>query len=261
MARLEAESDLRPGLPFKKCKLCSIEKTRSEFSGRNAACRVCINVRDREKIMAKRRARGVKPLDPFDTDGFRVCISCNVRKHRDECKKNYRVCLSCFNKKQSEKAIQKRRADGIGPDGWAGRRTFDATGSRSCTKCEIDKPEEEFPLRVKGKRWRNPVCKTCTSEISRAYETKNRTRRTMQRHGLTIAEYNEIICSQGGKCAICHSEETAELNGRFCVDHDHKTGKIRGVLCANCNWGIGQFKDNTVLLASAISYLTRAGAV
>ncbi len=54
--------------------------------------------------------------------------------------------------------------------------------------------------------------------------------------------------------ATCHPELPHFSKG-LCVDHDHKTGEIRGLLCDSCNNGLGRFKDNPEILASALSYL------
>jgi len=59
---------------------------------------------------------------------------------------------------------------------------------------------------------------------------------------------------QVGRCAICEeilSQDTKHIH----VDHCHKTNKVRGLLCANCNKGLGFFKDNTRALERAILYL------
>lgn len=58
--------------------------------------------------------------------------------------------------------------------------------------------------------------------------------------------------SVDGNCEIC---------GIMCkrvLDHDHSSGKIRGLLCGNCNWGLGNFMDNTNNLLSAIRYLEKS---
>ena len=78
----------------------------------------------------------------------------------------------------------------------------------------------------------------------------------MEKYGMTIDDYNKILESQGGKCAIC-GKPNSGINGRdrLFVDHDHKTGMVRGLLCSNCNHGLGNFHDNISFLESAIDYL------
>lgn len=75
-------------------------------------------------------------------------------------------------------------------------------------------------------------------------------------YGITLDEYDEMISKQGGRCAICG--DAFEIGGnsrkRPCVDHCHRSGDVRGVLCSNCNTGIGYFKDNPLMLASAAKY-------
>jgi hypothetical protein len=76
-------------------------------------------------------------------------------------------------------------------------------------------------------------------------------------YGITVEEYDEMLVTQGGKCAICSADEPGGP-GRWHVDHDHKTSKVRGLLCARCNRALGGFKDDPVILQSAIDYLRRA---
>ena len=79
-------------------------------------------------------------------------------------------------------------------------------------------------------------------------------------------EYDQIYIDQKGKCAICGSKDTGRKSDKyFQIDHDHsccKGGKscgkcIRGLLCANCNNGLGRFRDNIELLKNAIAYLEK----
>jgi hypothetical protein len=77
----------------------------------------------------------------------------------------------------------------------------------------------------------------------------------MKRHGMTVDDYDSMLRGQNGSCAICFSADPGGQNGRFCVDHDHKTGVVRGLLCVNCNWALGNVKDDIKILQSAIRYL------
>jgi hypothetical protein len=77
-----------------------------------------------------------------------------------------------------------------------------------------------------------------------------RRRRTkLKRYGLTIEDYEVILQTQRGRCAICRGP--APTN----VDHDHVTGKVRGILCQRCNIGLGIFYDDPEILKRAIEYL------
>jgi hypothetical protein len=78
--------------------------------------------------------------------------------------------------------------------------------------------------------------------------------------GITLDDYNVMLESQSGVCAICGNPETTRHNNtdrvrNLAVDHCHTTGKVRGLLCTKCNQGLGNFRDNPDFLAKAISYL------
>ena len=74
----------------------------------------------------------------------------------------------------------------------------------------------------------------------------------LRKYGITLEEYNGLLEKQKGKCAIC---KTITSKRRLDVDHCHETGKIRGLLCLNCNAALGNFKDDPILLRTAIEYL------
>ena len=80
------------------------------------------------------------------------------------------------------------------------------------------------------------------------------------RYGITRAEYNRILRTQGGVCAICSTpprglDKRGNRERALAVDHDHLTKKIRGLLCVLCNSGLGRFGDNPLLLRRALEYL------
>jgi hypothetical protein len=78
--------------------------------------------------------------------------------------------------------------------------------------------------------------------------------------GINFKRYDEILELQEGKCAICLTNETGRKTATlFFVDHDHETGAVRGLVCNACNFLLGQARDNTEILKSAILYLKKTG--
>jgi len=161
---------------------------------------------------------------------------------------------------------------------------------KRCTKCGELKPKSEF-YKVKGGRdGLRGDCKTCHAARAREWYAKNRehsianvkrwqqankerlqaTRRKRnvlrkreireghlrRTFGITQAEYDAMLATQGGGCAIC-GDVPAEGKSLH-VDHDHETGRVRGLLCFKCNGGLGQFGDDVDKLNIAIQYVARS---
>lgn len=153
---------------------------------------------------------------------------------------------------------QKRMAE-CHPD-----RPYHAKGL--CTSCynskyKREKYENNFEYaeacRAKGREYyeRNKDKAREYREENQEWRSKqNRSWRLKTIYGITPEEYNEILRSQGNKCAICGM--TPEENGKnLSVDHDHKTGKVRGLLCHKCNTGLGALGDYLDILWSTVTYL------
>ena len=61
----------------------------------------------------------------------------------------------------------------------------------------------------------------------------------------THDQYEQLLLSQGGVCAICEDKPTPKR--KLSVDHEHQTGRVRGLLCTRCNMGIGYFRTIKVM--------------
>lgn len=149
--------------------------------------------------------------------------------------------------------------------------------NKYCSECNLYKPIGEFKkLTTKKALGTSPdgysrLCTNCFKNKVFTYESgkepnnrkarrrDKRARRIEQvavTYGLSEQEYMALIEKQANRCAICGSKDEGKV---LCVDHDHNTGKVRGLLCHNCNVGLGNFKDNSEVLASAIGYLNIHG--
>lgn len=81
----------------------------------------------------------------------------------------------------------------------------------------------------------------------------------MRNYGITIEQYDALVRTQGGLCAICKSSDPCgRSNSSWHVDHDHVTGTVRGLLCAKCNRAIGLMGDDADILQAAVYYLKRS---
>lgn len=154
-------------------------------------------------------------------------------------------------------------------------------GVKVCSGCKQEKQLGEFyTSKTRGGGGYFARCKACCSAdtkaaraaagpaerdrraaLQRDWRRRNQSkRRAYERHrgwrrhfGLTPEDYDALLQVQGGHCAICpYVPAEGEV---LPVDHDHETGAVRGLLCADCNNGLGRFRDDPVRLQQAISYL------
>lgn len=162
-----------------------------------------------------------------------------------------------------------------------------------CSKCKIPKPVGEFYKNSCRSDGVCNECKACSSRRSKLWNTINREHRSMvghnwyvknkerlselsrkwrqsnpekilsytlkhslKRYGLTPKDFEQLISSQSGKCAVC--KVTFTKISPPCVDHCHKTGTVRGLLCKKCNFMLGLANDSPSLLKAASNYLLTA---
>lgn len=140
-------------------------------------------------------------------------------------------------------------------------------GTKFCTQCRKFKPFGDFFLSEtdnrRFKRLFGPYlmsrCKRCLRKDktrSSNFDVKQYRRnwRLVKKFGITNSDYQIMLSSQLGNCAICgmHTQEGSQI---LSVDHDHKTNKVRGLLCKSCNQGIGFLRDDIYIMQKAIEYI------
>ena len=81
-------------------------------------------------------------------------------------------------------------------------------------------------------------------------------------YGITTPERDRMGDRVGWVCVICESDMRRVEQGDpkrttkdAVVDHCHHTGEVRGLICAQCNRGLGYFKDDYETIKKATEYL------
>jgi hypothetical protein len=151
--------------------------------------------------------------------------------------------------------------------------------TKTCKGCDTEFPITAFALRPNGRGGykRRSRCKTCENTNQKlrrqswSREQKNQNRdwkrsnyhRFSERHrqqkllsdwrskGFATEDILKFLESNKKECSICQSPNDLK------IDHCHTTNKLRGFLCGQCNFGLGNFKDDPRLLSTAIDYLRR----
>lgn len=103
---------------------------------------------------------------------------------------------------------------------------------------------------------KEPKPRLTAAERAKAKATKEKNHETYVRrtYSLDAGEYQRLLASQGGACAICAKKPRKRY---LAVDHDHFSGAVRGLLCYFCNSAIGVFEFNRDTARRASDYLAR----
>lgn len=157
-----------------------------------------------------------------------------------------------------------------------------------CTKCHLPQPTSEFYVDRARRDGLAAWCRTCQCSKVRTYQARHpekgqaATKRWRERNPrqalsvqlmfkfrITLEQYEAMLGSQNGVCAICGRPEWVQLKGvvkPLSVDHDHaccpgrrSCGQcIRGLVCDACNTILARASDNPSVLLAAIAYLEGA---
>jgi len=95
------------------------------------------------------------------------------------------------------------------------------------------------------------VHKAYMAEYRRTHKDERRVYNLKHKYGLLPKEYDVLLESQNGVCAICKQSSSTLLQ----IDHDHGTDEIRGLLCHACNTTLGLLKENVGTLYAMTDYI------
>lgn len=150
---------------------------------------------------------------------------------------------------------------------------------KECYACKRTLPIEAMTVKS---RMPTSICRECNAAKSREWRSKypDKMRDQNKRHaerrrydeswhretylkdvwGITVEQYNAMLSTQDGVCAICKRKERIKCRFKasraLSIDHDHVTGKIRGLLCFSCNVLLGRIES--IGIESILSYIGRA---
>lgn len=138
-------------------------------------------------------------------------------------------------------------------------------GKIQCTACKGWLEYNQYSNRSESGRPYSK-CKKCVNKTATEWRMRNPEKlraKILRGYSLTLANFYELLTSQGGGCAICGTKEPKWRGWH--VDHNHKCcdsekscGKcVRGILCGYCNATLGYVKDNPDILRLAIVYLEK----
>lgn len=164
------------------------------------------------------------------------------------------------------------------------QRTREIVTEKWCPHCKETLPTDRFGVNRRTRTGLMGYCRECNAAKSRAWKERNperaaghaanRTpRSTAERrrvglwvyYRMTWDDYTRRLAEQGGRCAICLTDDPDTKSDTFHIDHDHSCcaghkscGKcVRGLLCSPCNRGLGHMKDDPKRLIAAAKYLTK----
>ena len=115
---------------------------------------------------------------------------------------------------------------------------------KKCNKCNRYKKRNLFHKYGRSKDGLQAICISCRKKYDSARIRKKRTTESRRNsnykstYGIAISDYDKMLVSQKGGCAICGTTKNTGGKKYLEIDHNHSTGKVRGLLCSPCNIGL-----------------------
>jgi hypothetical protein len=101
------------------------------------------------------------------------------------------------------------------------------------------------PLPNAARKPGKAVCDDCRVD-PRQRDRAHEQRRRLRKYGLTQDEYDELLRSQGNRCAGCGTDKPGAKG--WCIDHCHRSGRVRAILCNPCNTVLGLIDEDPEVL-------------
>jgi hypothetical protein len=135
---------------------------------------------------------------------------------------------------------------------------------KRCTRCQKEKPLNDFHSRKDRSSGYRSQCKLC-ARIGRKPQSGGkvtRAHRRKWRYNLTNEEFKMHLTLQNDLCAICCNPP--KENKELVVDHDHSCcptpptcGRCtRGLLCHSCNTALARLGDSLEGISKVLAYLS-----
>lgn len=122
-------------------------------------------------------------------------------------------------------------------------------GKQRAKQYRLDHPEWAKEMNKKhSKTWRQRF-----PEKAKALASKQAFKRKLRKYGLSVEQYQYMLNTQQGKCAICGQIPPDGL----VIDHNHSTGKVRGLLCNAHNVAVGMVQENLQTAQQLVAYIEK----
>ena len=248
---------------MKKCIRCHIDKDDSCFGslsrssdGFHYLCKDCTKIEVRITSLAKGCGVGPHGDKREIVDGKILCFNCKELKPLKEFRKNDRTTNGVYyNCKKCYRIIYEQERIKIG---YPIRNTrLVVNGLLKCNVCKEMLTIDKFPKRQQTPTGFDYRCISCTKKYFKVRQVKDQENRLKRIYSLTLKDYDNMLVSQNGLCALCGTPAIESSHRRLQVDHDHETGKVRGLLCGNCNAFIGMADDSIEKLLNGVEYLKK----
>ena len=161
-------------------------------------------------------------------------------------------CLPCRKQRRRDRVNAWHRDDRNRERVLASKRRKPPVTDPLCTVCGAQFARNS----MKGNIPRR--CPDCAEVHRREVARIGMRQRTLAKYGLTPEQFDALLDAQGRACAICKTDQWGHQGPQ--IDHCHVVGEVRGLLCQLCNVGLGHFRDDPVVIATALDYVRRGRA-